>query len=150
MALSAESPRQLRNDANMMWDDVVVANGVTIYPGALCCYIAASGLLTPAADSTTLRFAGLAIGESGDYKPVVGNAGGTTRCRVIYRNAEALVPCAATVDAGDIGTELYCFDDGSVTDVATLGPIAGVMRAVETSGVSCWVEIGGRAMPLGT
>lgn len=147
MALSTDAPRVLRNADAFTYDDVVVANGATIYCGALCCYIAASGLLTPAADSPTLRFAGVAIGEGGDMRTVVGD--GVKRCRIITGQAEILVPCAATVDAGDVGTEVYCFDDASVTDVNTLGPIAGLMRGVEVSGVSCWVQIYQRAMPLG-
>lgn len=138
----------MRNADNYKYVDLVVANGVTLYDGALCAVVAASGELTPCADSTTLRFAGVAIGEGGDRKVCVGN--GTRRCRIIYADAEILVPCAATVTGADVLTELYTVDDDSVTDVATLGPVAGLMTEVESSGVTCWLAIRAKAMPLGT
>jgi len=143
MALSANAPRVFRNTAGLMYEDVIVANGVTVYCGALCAKVAADGLLTPAADSTTLKFAGVSIGPNGDETSVVGD-GTTTYCRVVT-NCEALLPCAGSVTAADNLAILYCTADDEVTDVGTLGPVLGIHAGQETS-TSVWVRLGSPAM----
>jgi hypothetical protein len=147
MALSVPTPRVLRNADAYKFADVIVNTSDVIYPGALCCVVAATGKLTPAADSTTLRFAGVAIGNNGDMQTVTGD--GTLKCRVIISDAEILITCAGTVDAGDLFTDIYCTDDASVTDVATLGPVCGMVTEIEDS-THAWVLIRGKAMALGT
>lgn len=142
MALSVPTPRVIRNGDAYKFADVLVATGVTIYPGALCAIVAASGLLTPAAASTTLRFGGVSIGNLGDKQTVVGD--GTLTCRVIISDCEILVPCAATTVAAKLFTQLFCLDDASVTDVSSsVGPGIGLMTEVESSGVTCWVLVRG-------
>jgi hypothetical protein len=147
MALSANAPRVLRNVDGLMYQDIIVANAVTIYAGALCAVVAADGLLTPAADSTTLKFAGVSIGPNGDGTSILGD-GSTTYCRVVT-NCEALLPCAATVTAADKFEKIYCTADDEVTDVTTLGPICGV-HVEQESTTTAWIRLGAPVLAPGS
>lgn len=142
MALSVPTPRVMRNADAYKFVDVLVTSGQTIYPGALCAIVAATGAVSPAATSTTLRFGGVSIGNKGDMQTVVGD--GTLTVRLVYSDAEVLVPCASTTVAAKLFTQLFCVDDSSVTDVSSsVGPGIGLMTEVESSGVTCWVLLRG-------
>lgn len=148
LATSGMPTRQPRNSDGLMYQDILVATGVTVYPGSLCAVVAATGLLTPCAASTTLRFAGMAIGNLGDFQPVTGD--GTLTCRVWTRNVEVLVPCAGTITAASMFTTCWCTDDNLVTTTQSgAGPSPGLVVELETS-TTCWVQLGAFAALLGT
>lgn len=141
-ALAVPTPRIIRNTDGMVFDDLIVASASVLYPGALCC-ANSSNQIVPAADSTAILFLGIFDGNMGDKQTVTGDGTLTGR---YFTNCEALLPCAATVNAADMQKALYCTDDGEVTDVNTLGPICGIGVAVE-SATFVWVRLGAYALP---
>lgn len=148
MALSAPAYLATRNKDAFHYIDLVVANGVTVYPHALVGVVAATGVLTPCAASTTMRFGGLALGNGGDMQTVVGD--GVKKCRIVTRGCEVLITCNANIDATKIMTICYTVDDASVTTTQSGGgPSPGLVVESETS-TSCWVSLGSGAAALGT
>lgn len=141
-ALAVPTPRVVRNTDNVVYDDLIVASASVLYPGALCC-ANSSNQIVPAADSTAILFLGIFDGEKGDKQTVTGDGTITGR---YFTNCEALLPCAGTVNAADAQKAIYCTDDGEVTDVATLGPVCGIVTAIE-SATLVWVRLGAYALP---
>lgn len=141
-ALAVPTPRVVRNAENVIYDDLIVASASVLYPGALCC-ANSSNQIVPASDSTAILFLGIFDGNLGDKQTVTGDGTLTGR---YFTNCEVLVPCAGTVNAADAQKAIYCTDDGEVTDVATLGPVCGIVAAIESS-TTVWVRLGAYALP---
>lgn len=118
MALSANTALQTRNTTGKLRNFVVKTSSV-IYKHALCC-VNAAGTLVAAANTTTTTFVGVA--EDG---PVTGDGTKTVNCIV---DGEFLITIATTLTKGlQTSSAVYATDDSACTNVATLGPVVGVM-----------------------
>lgn len=140
MPLSANAGRELRNTLAQSKMSYLVKTGAKIYAGALVMQTA-NGSVTPCADSTTGKFAGLSIEEQ-----LTGN--GTRRIEVID-DVEVRFFLKTTVTVGHAGTIAYAFDDNGITNLATLGPQVGTIteRIAANDG---WVKLRRAVMAKGT
>lgn len=106
MALSADISVITKEVPGTYFIDHIIADGVTVYKGAMLAVEAASGhLIIPAAATTPPRFAGIAT------EAVVGNGVRTCRVQVSGVFQYALSSAAIT----DIGKPVYASDDGTLT-----------------------------------
>jgi len=133
-ALSADRIVRLKNIEGGKKQSALVASGVTIYKGGLCCYDASGELIVPA-DSASQKFAGLALNGA--------VAGGRVE---LYQHVEALLPCESDITVADVETQVYCNDSGSVVSAATVSAACGVCKSIEASGWA-WVALNEVALP---
>ncbi len=121
---------------------VLVANGVTVYSGALCSFTAANTTITSVQpctdDAAANRFAGVADpDDSRNSFPVVGN-GSTTYVHIIY-DFEMVVLCASVTGA-HLGTGIFAADDQTGSPTSSLGPVIGPMREyVDSTHAVIWI-----------
>jgi len=139
-ALSANAGREIRNDLAKSKQSYIVKTGAKIYANALVMQTA-NGSVTPCADSTTAKFAGLAIEEQ-----LTGN--GTRRVEVVD-DIEIRIFLMTTVTVGLVGTIAYAKDDNAITNLATQGPQVGTIteRIAANDG---WVKLRRAVMAKGT
>ena len=142
MALSANTKLQRRNSHVKTTSSYAVKTGSVIYQDALV-GITATGLLVPLADSTTIRFVGIAsVAELGGNFPVTGSATVTTSVKV-EADVEVLLPLATAVTVGNaINTNIYGVDDQTGTTATTLGPVIGTLEKFVAPNIG-WVRLRG-------
>jgi hypothetical protein len=142
MALAANTKLQRRNSHVKTTSSYAVKTAAVIYQDALV-GITATGLLAPLANSTTLRFVGIAsVAELGATFPVTGSATVTTSVKV-EADVEVLLPLVTAITVGNsITTNIYGFDDEKGTALATLGPIIGTLEKFVAAN-SGWVRLRG-------
>lgn len=118
MALSEDKTRISRGDNAKLLSEPVVANGVTVYLGSLVC-LNASGRITTA-PANSLVIAGVA------EEQVTGDSSKT--CLVSYGH-EVLMTNTTGLTAGQMGKDVYMFDDDRVSDAASATDASGVTKA---------------------
>lgn len=147
-ALAASVNPWIRNNQSPNESEKVIANGAVLYYGALLATDGTNNQLAPCADSTVQKFEGIFFPKPISYStfPVTGDGVKTGLC---LHNLEVLLPCAGTVTNAKMGLAAYAADDGSVTDVNTLGPQCGTFIELGTVANTVWVFIKQPAMLLG-
>ena len=131
-ALTANAALDSRNDTGKTRKSLVVLTGAKIFRHALVQETAA-GLAEPCDDNTTATFAGYAVDEvdSGDGVVTV----------ELFNDNDIRITAAASVTAGMVmDTAIFAADDGSVTEVTTLGPQIGVVTEFVAS-TDVWVRL---------
>jgi hypothetical protein len=144
-----------RNDSKPTQGAGLIETSAIVFVGSFLVADQTTGLLKVAADigAAGSTFAGLCTGFSGltGGVPTAGVVGNGTIYALFETDFEILVPCAATVNAADVGNTAYLLDDEGVTDVSTAGPACGVFcPAGQEATLLCWVKLGASALPDAT
>jgi len=139
-ALTASIKVQSRNLAGYKVSSAVVANGVTVYKGALICADSSSNAILVADLGAAGYFLGIAEEE------VVGDA--IKRVRYSYGH-EVLLVCEAGVTYALINKTVYGMNTGGVTNASTVGPAVGVLKELPTASTA-WVLLCGAALAANT
>lgn len=136
MALSANKFDNYRSSERNMRRAFIVANGSTIYRGAMVS-VNADGYLIPAADTASTHFAGVALDK------VVGD--GVLTCEVDIGGCEVKASHEdGSLTIANVGDAVVCDTDEQVTSVGTgtndipVGVIAEVVDAT-----TVWVKCRG-------
>jgi hypothetical protein len=137
MPLSANRKLQRRNAEHARKYSALIGSTAKVYQDAFV-GINATGFMVPQAESTSIQPGGIAIIEY-----AVGD--GTTVYGEYETNLEVFVPTANVAGTVVItmqkNTVMYATDDGTVTNVATLGSQLGIMTEFSTAGI--WLLLGG-------
>lgn len=140
MALAANRSLQRRNTGNINTRNVTVKTSAVIYQDAFV-GLNAAGKLVVCANSTTIRFLGIASGTpDGSTFPVTGD--GTKSVNVEW-GYEVLAPLVTAMTVGhSLTTNIYCVDDQTATTATTLGPVIGVLEEFVAAN-SGWISLRG-------
>lgn len=133
MALTANVTLKMRNTAGMReTQGFAVQTGEHIYKHGLTVLEDDGITCDAAANTATTTFLGIA------------KEGATAAATLVcYTGMEVSITKQSTVTAGLYGALLYCYDDASVTNVATLGPVCGVHRGLDAdNSANVWVLLG--------
>jgi len=125
MALSAN--REVKFYAGQELIDLLVADNVHIYKGAMVGLDATSGYARPLVAGDT--FAGVAYHEADNT--IAGHSAGGIRVR-LHQYVD-VVHALAGVTESDIGASVYASDDGTLTLTASGNSLVGKVIAVETT-----------------
>jgi hypothetical protein len=135
MAITADKVRKTRANGQKLIDLVAVTTAQTVYIGALVDYVATTGRVRAAANTTSHVFAGMVealVNETGSpLTAITGNTAGTVKV-VISWGHEALVTIETVLrTVRSIGCEVFAKDNDTVTDTTGAGT-AGVRVRVGT------------------
>lgn len=120
MALSANRNLTVYNNVGKKKLTATVATSQTIYKHALVVMKDAGTSCKVAANETSTVFLGLSDAQY--------SAGSVAVC---YTDLEVSIPFKTGVTAGLVGALMYCYDDEKVTNLATLGPVCGILRGID-------------------
>lgn len=137
MALSANAAYSLRNTEGKKVYSYTVKTSAKIYKHALVAIDVSAGTVLPAANTTTTKFAGIALAEA--------TTGDGTITVEVATNLEVLLPLKTVVTQGNTHAAVYAFDDADVTDLTTLGPQIGILTEFVAAN-SGWVWLGQGAL----
>lgn len=138
MALSAATALQMRNTRGAQYRNRVINTSSVIWKHAIVCLEAATGnAALPAANSTTMRYFGIATDSC--------STGNGTRTVTCIDNVEVLLPLKTSVTKGMVNDAIYAFDDATGTNLATLGPQIGTLTEFVAAN-SGWVLLRSTAL----
>lgn len=138
MALSANTALQMRNTRGMQLRSRTINTSSKIWKHAIVCLETATGnAALPAANSTTIRFFGIATEEC-----LTGNG---TRTVTVFDNVEVLMPLKTSVTKGMVNDAMYAADDATAGNLATLGPQMGTLTEFVAAN-SGWVLLRSTAL----
>jgi hypothetical protein len=132
-ALSANATLTLRNTTGKSVRYYKVKTSAICYTGSICTISAANNTVVVAANATTGRYCGICTSAG----PVTGDG---TRTVEVVDNCEILCIAATTVTKALFNDAMYAQDDGSVTNLTTLGPAIGTLIEWVAS-TSVWVAL---------
>lgn len=138
-ALTANAVRLTRGTPK--YGTAAVADGSTIYVGAIVMWDASAGRAIPGADSAGDHVLGIAVGAPHqDGVSVTGNSGGTELVRFAYGH-EAFIAANAALTAAFTGLDAVVEDDNQLTTAADATNDVRFGRVVEHTSSGVWAEV---------
>lgn len=130
MAVTAE--QQIRHGSSSVLKRArqKVLASTTIYKGALCFLVAASGYLTHAIATGANRFAGVAT----DTVDNSGGASGDKETETIVGGTVTLINASHSLTLADKGKDLYASDNYTVTVTSTNNVLIGRLSDIDNYG----------------